>query len=191
MRKNFNFGKSSRKRMNFEWVPGALVWLVQIIIVCIFAFVLVWYFGQRVSTIGDSMNPVLNNGDVVLVNRIIYDATSPKRGDVIAFRPNGNENMHLYIKRVIALPGETIEIVDGAIYIDGELYEEEYEVTEIKNAGLADEEIVLAGDEFFVLGDNRESSEDSRMADVGNVKRSEIEGKAWFVAGPDNWGRVK
>ena len=94
MRKNFNFGKESRRRIDLGWIPGALSWLVQIIIVCIFAFIFVWYFGQRVSTIGDSMNPVLKNGDVVLVNRIIYDASSPKRGDIIVFRPNGNENIH-------------------------------------------------------------------------------------------------
>lgn len=191
MPRDLKFGKESRKRLDLSWVPGALVWLLQIAIVCGFAFVFVWYFGQRVSTIGDSMNPVLKNGDTVLVNRIIYDASSPKRGDVIVFKPNGNENMHSYIKRIIGLPGETVQIKDGIIYIDGEILEEEYETSAIVDAGLAEEEIVLEGDEFFVLGDNRESSEDSRMPDVGNVKRSEIEGKAWFIAGPKRFGRVK
>ena len=191
MQRELKFGKVSKRRPNFEWLPAALVWLLQIIIVCGFAFVFVWYFGQRVSTIGDSMNPVLENGDVVLVNRIVYDASSPKRGDIIIFRPNGNENMHFYIKRIIGLPGETVQIIDGLIYIDGEIYEEDYEVTEITDPGLANEEITLAGDEFFVLGDNRENSEDSRMADVGNVKRSEIEGKAWFIVNPKRAGFVK
>ncbi len=192
MRKNFNFGKESRRRIDWGWVPGAISWAVQIVIVCVFAFIFVWYFGQRVSTIGDSMNPVLKNGDVVLVNRIIYDASSPKRGDVIVFRPNGNENIHFYIKRIVGLPGETLQIKDGIIYVDGEAITEKYETTQLVHAGLAEEEIVLGGDEFFVLGDNRENSEDSRMADIGNVKRSEIEGKAWLVVSPfSNFGRVK
>lgn len=160
------------------------MWILQIAIVCAFAFVFVWYFGQRVSTIGDSMNPILENGDIILVNRFKYDASSPKRGDIIVFKPNGNENLHSSIKRIVGLPGETVQIVDGVIYIDGEALEEKYEVTGITEAGLAAEEIVLAGDEFFVLGDNRESSEDSRADDVGNVKRSEIEGKAWFIISP-------
>ena len=167
--------------MDLEWIPGALTWILQIAIVCGFAFIAVWYFGQRVSTIGDSMNPILKNGDIVLVNRIVYDASSPKRGDIIVFKPNGNENLHSYIKRIVGLPGETVQIVDNVIYIDGEPVEEKWEVTGSTEAGLAGEEITLAGDEFFVLGDNRENSEDSRMPDIGNVKRSEIEGKAWFV----------
>lgn len=182
--RDLKFGKESKRPMNFEWVPGLLTWILQICIVCVLAFVFVWYFGLRVSTIGDSMKPELENGETVLVNRIIYDASIPKHGDIIVFKPNGNENMHYYIKRIIALPGETVQIKDGAIYIDGKELEEEYETSSIEFAGLAEEEILLGGDEYFVLGDNRESSEDSRMADIGNVKRSEIEGKAWFKIWP-------
>lgn len=180
-RRKLRFRREPRKRINFEWVPKALGWLLQIVIVCGFAFIAVWYFGQRVSTIGDSMNPILDNGEIVLVNRIVYDASSPKRGDIIVFKPNGNENLHSYIKRIVGLPGETIQIVDNVIYIDGEPIEEKWKVTGNTDPGLASEEVTLAGDEFFVIGDNRENSEDSRMADIGNVKRSEIEGKAWFV----------
>ena len=91
------------------------------------------------------------------------------------------ENARSYIKRIIGLPGETVQIKDGKIYIDGKILEEDYETTAIEDAGTAAEEIDLGGDEYFVLGDNRKNSEDSRMADIGNVKRSEIEGKAWFV----------
>lgn len=184
MRRELRFGKETRRPMNLEWIPGALKWMFQITIVCFLAFVFVWYFGGRVSNIGDSMNPLIENGDVVLVNRILYDASIPKRGDIIVFKPNGNENLHSYVKRIIALPGETIQIMEDGIYVDGELLEEEYETSDISDVGLASEEITLAGDEFFVLGDNRESSEDSRKADIGNVKRSEIEGKAWFNITP-------
>lgn len=185
MHRDLKFGRESR-HINLDWVPEALKWALQIVIVCIFAFVFVWYFGQRISNIGDSMNPVLKNGDVVLVNRILYDASSPKRGDIIVFKPNGNENLHSYVKRIVGLPGETLQIKDGAVYIDGKKLKESYKTTSLEEAGLAAEEITLGGNEFFVLGDNRESSEDSRMADIGNVKRSEIEGKAWFNITPGN-----
>ncbi len=138
------------------------------------------------------MKPVLSNGDVVLVNRIVYNAMAPKRGDIIIFKPKGNENIHYYTKRIIGLPGESVEIIENRIYIDGEKLEEEYETTDITEVGIANEKIELAEDEYFVLGDNRASSEDSRNADVGNVKREYIYGKAWFVISPrKDFGWVK
>lgn len=175
-----------------RYLPAVGRWIFQILIVCLFAFVAVWYFGQRVSTVGDSMKPVLENGDVVLVNRIIYNASTPKRGDIIVFRPKGNENSHYYIKRIVGLPGETVEIIENKVYINGKRLEEDYKTTDIDNVGIAAEEIKLGGDEYFVLGDDRENSEDSRNADVGNVKRSYIYGKAWFVISPhDRFGFIK
>ena len=182
-----------RRKLHFEkklpdlsnWNIGAIVsWSVQIAAVCLIAFVLVWFWGQRVSNTGDSMEPMLKNGDVVLVNRIIYNASRPKRYDVIVFKPNGNENANYYVKRIVGLPGETVQIMDGYVYINGEQLEEPVNATAVEDPGLAEEQIVLAGDEYFVLGDNRSASEDSRMADIGNVKRSEIYGKAWFVVSP-------
>ena len=180
-----------RLRLNWEYLPVVAKWVFEIAVVCLFAFVAVWYFGQRVSTVGDSMSPVLRNGDVVLVNRIVYNATTPKRGDVIVFKPKGNENDHYYIKRIVGLPGETIEIIENRVYIDGERLEEDYETTNIDDVGVVDKKLKLAGDEYFVLGDNREQSEDSRDADVGHVKREYIYGKAWFVITPgDEFGFV-
>ena len=72
------------------------------------------------------MKPVLQNGDVVLVNRIVYNATTPKRGDIIVFKPKGNENAHYYIKRIVGLPGETVEIIENNVYIDCEKLVEDY-----------------------------------------------------------------
>ena len=185
------FGKE-KKRVNVDLLRVVGIWTFQIAVVCLIAFVFVWYFGQRVSTIGDSMKPVLENGDITLINRIVYNASSPKRGDIIAFKPNGNENSHYYIKRIIGLPGETVEIKDGEILINGEKIEEDYKTTKIDDPGIVEEPITLGGDEFFVLGDDRQNSEDSRMADIGNVKRTEIEGKVWFVIAPkDHFGFVK
>lgn len=186
-KKRLNFRKKRRhrrKHIRREQITKAGMWIFKIAVVCLLAFVFVWYFGQKVSTVGDSMKPVLKNGDMVLVNRIVYNATRPKRGDIIVFKPKGNENSHYYIKRIIGLPGETVEIIENRVYINGEKLEEEYKTSDINDVGIVSEKMELASDEYFVLGDDRENSEDSRNADVGNVKRSYIYGKAWFVVSP-------
>lgn len=142
--------------------------------------------------IGDSMNPILRNGDVVLVNRLVYNARRPRRGDIIVFKPKGNENSHYYIKRVIGLPGEKVEFRENEIYINGNRLEEKYQSTAVDRTGIVTEKMELGSDEYFVLGDDRENSEDSRDADVGNVKREHIFGKAWFVISPrDSFGFIK
>lgn len=169
-----------------------LAWGLEILLVCVFAVMLVWFFGQRVSNAGDSMKPSLNNGDVVLVNRLVYDAVKPGRGDVIAFRPGGNENVHYSIKRIVGLPGESVQIKDGAVYINDEKLEGELYAADIEYAGVAEEPVQLGKGEYFVMGDNQAGSDDSRMADIGNVKREEIYGKVWFVASfGSNFGFVK
>lgn len=175
-----------------SYIPPIVRWVLKVAFVCLLAFIFVWNFGQRVSTIGDSMRPVLENGDVVLVNRLVYNARRPRRGDIIVFKPKGNENSHYYIKRVIALPGETVEIIENRIYIDGEKLDEPYETTNIDYVGLVSGEMKLKEDEYFVLGDDRESSEDSRNPEVGSVKRAYIYGKVWFVISPyENFGFIK
>ncbi|MGN1168135.1 MAG: signal peptidase I [Lachnospiraceae bacterium] len=185
-----NWKEKFKNALRLAPVVGS--WIFKIVIVLLFAFVYVWYFGQKVSTVGDSMKPVLENGDVVLVNRIIYNASKPKRGDVIVFKPKGNENSHYYIKRIVGLPNETIEIIENSIFIDGEKLEEEYATTDIDDVGIVTEKITLGSDEYFVLGDDRTNSEDSRNADIGNVKRSYIYGKAWFVSSlKENIGFIK
>lgn len=186
-KKRLNFRKKRKhrkKHIRMEQITGIGMWIFKIAVVCLLAFVSVWYFGQKVSTVGDSMKPVLQNGDVVLVNRIVYNASRPKRGDIIVFKPKGNENSHYYIKRIIGLPGETVEIIENHVYINGEKLKEDYKTTDINDVGIVSEKMQLASDEYFVLGDDRENSEDSRNADAGNVKRSYIYGKAWFVVSP-------
>lgn len=162
-------------------LPKVGIWSFQIFLVCLLAFVLVWYFGQRVSVVGDSMRPVLRNKDVVLVNRIVYSMSVPKRGDIVVFKPKGNENSHYYIKRIVGLPGETVEIVENRIFINGEKLEEDYKVSEIDDVGMVGKGLHLSKEEYFVLGDNRENSEDSRDPDVGSIKKEYIYGKAWVV----------
>lgn len=158
-------------------------WGFFFVLAVLIAFVFVYSVGLKTSVIGASMEPCLYNGQNVLINKINYSFGSPKRGDVIVFLPNGNENTHYYIKRVIGLPGETVTISEGRIYLDGYFYEEDDSYDTIEDGGIAEKGITLGDEEYFVLGDNRNNSEDSRSANVGAVKEDTIAGKAWFKLG--------
>ena len=151
---------------------------------CKGAFTFVYFIGLRTSVVGQSMSETLESGDEILVNRFIYKVSDPKPNDIIVFLPNGNEKSHYYVKRVIAVPGDTVLIQNGAVYVNGELFDEKVDVSAIEEAGLASEELKLEDDEYFVLGDNRNNSEDSRYANIGNVKKDYIIGKAWFRVSP-------
>ena len=130
--------------------------------------------------VGDSMEATLSSGDTILINKLLYRIKSPQRFDVIVFKKDGKEHSYYSIKRIIGLPGEHVLIADGKIYIDGVMLEDKANVEEIVLPGLAGDEIILDEDEYFVLGDNRNNSEDSRYFNVGNVFREEIIGKAWI-----------
>lgn len=168
------------------------LWVFQIVIVVLFAFVLVYFFGQMRICIGQSMSVTIEGGDTVLLDGLSYKLGSPKRNDVIAFRLSGSREGASSIKRILGLPGETIQIRDGMIYIDGEIYLEKKDFPVMMDAGLAEEPITLGTNQYFVLGDNRNNSEDSRYADVGVVNGKNIEGKVWLVLSPiDHMGFVK
>lgn len=168
-----------KSKINFSHLYDALSWIFGILVAIFLGVFLVYSFGIRTSVIGSSMEPTLYNSQEILLDQILYQFTTPNRGDVIVFYPNGNENTHLYVKRIVGLPGETIQIKQGKLFIDGIQYAADFS-GELMDAGVAVDPIVLGVDEFFVLGDNRSESEDSRSADIGNVTREMIEGKAWF-----------
>ena len=190
-RGGLNFSRQ-RKKFNMPLFKEILSWIFEIALVIVIAYTLVSFFGFRTSVVGNAMTPTLKNEEQVMVNRFIYLFTGPKSGDVVVFRPNGNEKSHYYVRRVIAGPGDTVLIKEGAVYVNGELYEEATEVASIVEAGLAEEELHLGTDEYFVLGDNRNNSEDSRMANIGNVKKEYMIGKAWFnYSGIRNMGFLK
>lgn len=178
-----NFGRR-RKKLNIPLIKEVVTWAVELAIVVAAAFVLVYFIGLRTSVVGQSMAKTLDAGDEILVNRFIYKVLEPKTGDIIVFLPNGNEKSHYYVKRVIAVPGDTVQIKDGVLYLNGEEYEEEIDSETIQESGLAEEELTIGEDEYFVLGDNRNNSEDSRYANIGNVKKEHIIGKAWFIVSP-------
>lgn len=184
-RSGLNFGRQ-KKKVNMAIVKEIFAWAVEIAIVLLVAFTLVYFVGLRTGVVGQSMAETLNGGDEILVNRFVYKVTNPRPNDIIVFLPNGNEKSHYYIKRVIAVPGDTVLIENGVVYVNGKPFDEDVDVASIEEAGLAAEEITLGQDEFFVLGDNRNNSEDSRYANIGNIKKEYIIGKAWFRVAP--WG---
>ncbi len=173
-----------KKTFTPELAKEIFSWVFYTVVAVFIAFLLVTAFGMKTSVIGDSMEPTIYNGQSVLINKFVYLVSSPKKDDIIAFLPNGNVNSHYYVKRVIGVPGDTIQIIDGTLYINGE--EQSIEDTiydKMEEAGIAENEIKLSSDEYFVLGDNRNSSEDSRSANIGVVEKSNIIGKCWYKMG--------
>lgn len=152
-------------------------WIVDIVVVICLAWFVVYAFGTQIKIAGQSMTPALSGDDVVLMNRLAYDLGDPDRFDVVVF---AREDRRTNVKRVIGLPGETVQITGGTIYIDGEPLEADESLSYVSLAGLAENPVTLEDNEYFLLGDNRDSSEDSRFANIGNVKRSQIRGKVWF-----------
>ena len=154
--------------------------LAYVVIIFLLTFFIVHYVGQRTRVSGSSMENTLSNGDNLIVDKLSYRFNAPERFDVIIF-PFQYEEDTYYIKRIIGLPGETVQIgADGTIYINGEVLEEDYGLETILDPGMAIDPVVLGDDEYFVLGDNRNNSSDSRFAGVGKVKRDQIIGRAWI-----------
>ena len=141
------------------------------------------HIAQRVVVEGASMNPTFTDGSDLIMSRISYIEDDPQRGDIIVF-PYQYEDNTYFIKRIIGLPGETVQIVDGTIYINGEVLGESYGREVMKNSGMAADPITLGDDEYFVLGDNRNDSTDSRDPSVGKIKRNQIIGRAWVRIWP-------
>lgn len=158
--------------------------LIYLAIVFVLTFLVVEFVGQRTVVSGSSMESTLSDGDNLIVDKLSYRFSDPQRFDIVVFQFQHEENTY-YIKRIIGLPGETVQIgEDGTIYIDGSELEESYGREVIRDAGLAAEPFKLGENEYFVLGDNRNGSSDSRDPDVAAVSRDWILGKAWVRIWP-------
>ena len=173
-------------KLEDKQVRSRVSFFFQLAIAVVFgALVALMFFGS-VTMQENSMEPTIKVGDTFLMNQLVYRFREPERGDIIVFRTNGNDKAALHISRVIALPGETIRIVNGRIYIDEVLFQENNAYPSITNPGLALDGIDVESEEYFVLGDNRNNSEDSRYSSIGKVKRKYIVGKLWFQTMPRN-----
>lgn len=153
-------------------------WVVYILIVVCATYFIVTYVGQRTRVSGDSMEATLHDGDNLIVDKLSYRFRDPERYEIIVFPYRYAEDTY-YIKRIIGLPGETVQIIDGYVYIDGEKLNEHYGLEVMEKAGIAKDPIELGEDEYFVLGDNRNESSDSRETSVGVLHREDLIGRAW------------
>lgn len=168
-----------------------LSWLIYIVIVVILSLGIITFIGQRTKVSGHSMETTLSDGDNLIVDKISYRFRDPERFEIIVF-PFQYEEHTYYIKRIIGLPGETVQVIDGYVYINGEVLDENYGLEVMDDQGIAAEPITLGEDEYFVLGDNRNHSSDSRDPSVGVLHRDDIMGRAWIRIWPfDKFGVIK
>lgn len=152
------------------------LWVGEIAAVILLAFFIIYVCFQTVTVHGESMQPAFYDGDVVMVNKLQYKFSDPKRLDAAVLELENGSTTHYTMKRVIGLPGENVQITDGQIIIDGTPLDYTFEEA-ILSAGLAAYSVELGEDEYFVMGDNCNNSEDSRVANIGNIKRDQFVGK--------------
>lgn len=180
-------------------VTNLIIFVFCIGIAYFFADFVTSYVAHQTTVEGESMEPTLSDGDNVIIQRLSYYFKEPSRYDVVVF-PVGNASYDetsnkktYFIKRVIGLPGETVQIIDGSVYINGDqLKDDKYALSDILEAGVAANPLVLGEDQYFVMGDNRNMSSDSRNSYVGLVNRNDIVGEAWMCIWPfSHFGSLK
>ncbi len=167
-----------KKKISVSIVKEVFSYIFIVLFAIFLAAVLTYTFGMSTNVIGVSMEPTLSNGQTIYINRFAYTLSNPKEGDVVVFLPNGNQNTHYYVKRVIAGSGDRVLIEDGICYVNGEV--SEFVTEKVQDGGIAEVEFTVESGEYFCLGDNVNNSEDSRSANIGTVKSKDIIGKAWF-----------
>ncbi len=165
---------------------AALNWVGCILVILVVAFVLLRFVGQSIQVTGEAMQPTLKNGDQLIIDKITYAFSEPRRFDVIVF-PSPYRMDTYYFRRIIGLPGETVQIANGEIFINGQAVAESFPVEEGPfESGLASMPLTLEEGEYFVLGDNRADSTDSRNSSIGNIQESSIIGRAVLRIWPPN-----
>lgn len=175
-----------KKKISSVYVREVFVWLFGIATAVFIAVVLNIFLGVTTNVVGVSMEPTLYNGQKIYINSFIYLISSPRRGDVVVFLPNGNENSHYYVKRVAAVPGDKVLIDGGVLYVNGE--ESPWVTDRLTDPGIAANEFTVQNGEYFCIGDNPGNSEDSRSPNIGPVKEIDMLGKVWFRASCEEEG---
>ena len=180
MAERYDFTHAERKEKIIRICISIGLWIVSVVAVIALAWLIVYLSIEKTTMVDASMDPTLMQDDRIVIDKMTYRIRSPRRNEIIVFQQGDSEHSFYNIKRIIGLPGEKVRVAEGIVYINGEALEEYANVENMLLPGLANYEITLGEDEYFVLGDARNNSEDSRYATVGNVKRSEIIGRAWI-----------
>lgn len=166
--------------------------MVGIAAAALLAFIAVKYFGRMVRCADSGMQPQIESGSTVLVNTMAYNINSPKRGEIVVVYLDRKPSRHPYVRRIAGLPGETVQISDGELYINGKAIRGGEYPFALNEPGIAAEPITLGSEEYFVLGSNTEGDEDSRASEIGNVKADEIIGEVWFcIEAGSNFGFIR
>lgn len=184
-------------RVSKQTIIQILITLVEAAIILFAAYAITHYGLETMTVSGEYMSPTLKDGDSILINKMSYQMHRIHRNDVVVIQENGSEHSYFTLNRVIGLPGETVKIEEGQVYINGKLLKEKLTFPLMENGGTALENVTLDQDEYFVLGDNRNGCEDSRNANVGNIHKNNIVGKAWlrlnsftFIGMIDKFGQM-
>ena len=180
MAERYDYTHAEQKERVLRILISVSIWVVSVAVVVLVAWLIIRLSIEKTTVVDASMEPTLAEGDSIVIDTVTYRIRSPRRNEVIVFRQGDSEHSFYNIKRVIGLPGEKVRIAEGVVYINGSALPEFANVETMILPGLANYEITLGEDEYFVLGDSRNNSEDSRYATVGNVKRDEIVGRAWI-----------
>lgn len=185
-KKGLSFYNRKKRKISSAHVKEIFSWLFGIFAAIFIAVVLNVFLGVTTNVVGVSMEPTLYNGQRIYINSFLYLISSPKRGDVVVFLPNGNENAHYYVKRVVAVPGDSVLVSGGILYVNGE--ESPWVTEKLADAGIAVNEFTVQNGEYFCIGDNPGNSEDSRSPNIGPVREADMIGKVWFRASCEEAG---
>lgn len=181
-----NSEESNLEEKNNNYVKDILEMIIYFGIIIVSVLLIHNFVGRQVEVSGSSMEATLHDADHLILEKLSYQFGDPKRFDIIVFRPYPADKEVFYIKRIIGLPGEKVHIIGSDIYINGEIIEEDYGYEKIIDGGIANEVIELGDEEYFVLGDNRNNSKDSRDPSIGPIHKSSIMGRAWVRIWPLN-----
>lgn len=187
--RGLNF-RRRRRRFKVKELQATAINVGIVVAVVLVAFLLVFTFFTSVKMAGVSMRPTIEDETNLLINRGRYLFMKPSHNHIVAFESLSNEQDTIYVKRVVAVPGDTVVIKGGRLFVNGEKYDDVADTESITYSGLAETQLTLGDDEYFVLGDNRNNSEDSRYQSIGLISKKQIKGKVWFKLSFGDFGIV-
>ncbi len=174
-----------KKEKSGKTLAYEVITFIRDLAIILLVFWLVTHFiGEKTNVIGKSMEPHIHDGDFFILNKLTYRFSDPERFDIVVFPYNNTKSN--YIKRVIGLPGDTVDFSEGKILINGQLLDENFGYEPIKVLGNQEFPLIVPEGEYFVMGDNRNESSDSRYQDVGTIAKKKLLGKTWLRIWPLN-----